>query len=75
MAKLILQTPLVVSPAVIANELTIERIVDLPNEKIVRAFVRELNRPVILWEGAAYDAAGDWTQAQAEARILELLTS
>lgn len=26
-----------------------------------------------LWEGTAYDEAGDYTQAEAEARILELL--
>jgi hypothetical protein len=28
---------------------------------------------IVLWLGDAYDAAGDYTQAQAEARILELL--
>jgi hypothetical protein len=32
-------------------------------------------RPLTLWEGDAYDAAGDYTQAQAEARVLELLGS
>ena len=28
---------------------------------------------LVLWEGAAYTAIGNWTQAQAEARIIELL--
>ncbi len=28
---------------------------------------------IVLWEGDAYDAAGDYTQAQAEARLLEVL--
>ena len=28
---------------------------------------------IVLWFGDAYDAAGDYTQAQAEARIFELL--
>lgn len=30
-------------------------------------------RPVLLWEGDAYDAAGDYTQAQVESRVLEVL--
>lgn len=29
--------------------------------------------PLTLWEGAAYDAAGDYTQDDVEARVLELL--
>ena len=28
---------------------------------------------LVLWEDASYDAIGNWTQAQAEARIIELL--
>jgi len=31
--------------------------------------------PLTLWAGADYDAAGDYTQAQVEARVLELLGS
>lgn len=30
-------------------------------------------KPVLLWSKEEYDAAGDWTQAQAESRLLELL--
>lgn len=29
--------------------------------------------PLVLWQGADYDAAGDYTQAQVEARVLDLL--
>jgi hypothetical protein len=29
--------------------------------------------PLVLWSGADYDVAGDYTQAQVEARVLELL--
>lgn len=65
-----LQTPAVVQQAVSVNTLTIERIVDLPSQKIVRAFVREVPQPIVLWSGADYDAAGDWTQAQANAQII-----
>lgn len=30
-------------------------------------------RGIVLWKGEEYDAVGDYTQAQAEQRILELL--
>lgn len=52
--------------------LTIKRMVDLPEEKIVRVFIAELPHPVILWEGAAYDAIGQWTDAMVSARLLVL---
>ena len=60
----------IVTPAVSVTSVTVERIVDLPSQKIVRAFVRELSRPLVLWEGDAYDAVGDWTQAEANAQII-----
>jgi len=52
--------------------LTVSRIVDLPKKKVVRAFIEELDEPVVLWEGAAYDAIGQWTDANVEARLAEL---
>ena len=48
-------------------------ILDNAKRKSVVAQVRPCPRPLVLWEKAAYDAAGDYTQAQAEARILEVL--
>lgn len=32
-----------------------------------------VSKPFVLWEGDAYDAVGDYTQAAAEARLLEVL--
>jgi hypothetical protein len=52
--------------------LTVTRIVDLPKKKMVRAFVEELDEPIVLWEGEAYDAAGQWTDSDVEARLTEL---
>lgn len=52
--------------------LTVSRVVDLPKKKIVRVFVDELDEPVVLWEGAAYDAAGQWTDSDVQARLTEL---
>jgi len=52
--------------------LTVSRIVDLPKKKMVRAFVEELDEPVVLWEGDAYDAIGQWSDTNVQARLTEL---
>lgn len=46
---------------------------DSSAQKRVVARILHIPRPVTLWEKDAYDAAGDYTQAQAEARLLEVL--
>lgn len=48
-------------------------ILDNAAGKFCVAQIHLIPQPLLLWKGAAYDAAGDYTQAQAEARILELL--
>lgn len=50
-------------------------IIDHAKRKSCVAQIRPCPRPLVLWSGAAYDAAGDYTQAQVEARVLELLGS
>jgi hypothetical protein len=57
------------------STLTVNRVVDLPKQKIVRCFIEELDDAIVLWEGAAYDAAGQWTDADVEARLTELYNS
>lgn len=52
--------------------LTVNRIVDLPKKKIVRAFIQELDEPIVLWEAASYDAIGQWTDTDVQARLTEL---
>lgn len=54
------------------NSLTVIRVVDLPKQKVVRCFVEELDEPVVLWEGADYDAAGQWTDADIITRLTAL---
>lgn len=49
--------------------LTLERVIDLPAKKIVKAWIKELNAPVVLWEGAAYDSIGQWTDSDVTARL------
>ena len=62
----------VVSPAVTKEleKITIVRIVDLPGEKKVRAFDRELGRPIELSElsGENY---GEWTNEDVEKAVAE----
>jgi hypothetical protein len=50
-------------------------IIDNATRKSVVAQIRPCPRPLVLWEGDAYAAAGDYTQVQVEARVLELLGS
>jgi hypothetical protein len=54
--------------------LTVQRMVDLPAKKEVKVFVKELNDPIVLWSGADYDAAGQWTDADVEAKLIELFS-
>lgn len=57
------------------STLTVNRVVDLPKQKMVRCFIEELEEAIVLWEGAAYDAAGQWTDADVEARLTQLYNS
>ena len=50
-------------------------IIDNAKRKRCEARVHPCPLPLVLWEKAAYDAAGDYTQAQVEARVLALLGS
>ena len=54
------------------NELDIV-LTDNPKLQTTSVRIFPCPKPLVLWKGEAYVAAGDWTQAQAEARITELL--
>lgn len=43
------------------------------SRKVAVASIKGVFRPVKLWEGAAYDQAGQFTDADVEARITEIL--
>lgn len=47
--------------------------IDDSARKLVLARLHPALRPLMLWRGENYAEIGDWTQAQAEAKILELL--
>ena len=67
----------VVTPAktISLSEVNVNRWSDNPSTKKVTAFIKELNNPVVLWEGEAYDTIGDWTTAQANARLVEIINA
>ena len=54
------------------TKLTVARVVDLPKQKVVRCFCEELEEAIVLWEGAAYDSIGQWSDADVQARIAEI---
>lgn len=54
------------------TKLTVNRVVDLPKQKIVRCFCEELDEPVVLWQGAAYDSIGQWSDVDVTNRLNEL---
>ena len=53
------------------KEITIEEIVDNNSRKEVKAYTQELGI-LVLWTGDAYDAIGQWTDADVVARVKEL---
>lgn len=46
---------------------------DYHERRLVRAILGPHCRDLILWRDDEYDAVGDWTQSQAESRIIDLL--
>lgn len=65
---------IVIRPAEVKTltKLTVERVVDLPKEKKVIAFLSELMDRVELWSGDEYDKIGQWTDTDVMYRIKEI---
>jgi hypothetical protein len=43
--------------------------------KVASAVIKGVNRQIVLWQGAAYDLAGQWTDSDTDARVKEVLGS
>ena len=54
--------------------LTILKISDCQGQQKVVANVKELPHPIVLWSGSSYVSIGDWTQAQAEAQLISIIS-
>jgi len=48
-------------------------LIDSTRRRVCYARITPCPRPLVLWQGDDYDEAGDYTQAEAEERVLELL--
>ena len=83
---MILSNPVTITPPAITkadktiktfNPITLTElditIIDNSKKKTVLAKVTPCPIPLILWQGVSYTAIGDYTQAQVENKILELL--
>lgn len=74
--KIILSTPkevvIVKEIKKTISEITIYEIIDSPENKTIRANTLELGS-VMLWQGITYDSIGQWTDADVQKRILELI--
>ncbi len=53
------------------NNISIDHYIDSPSYKTVTAYTKQVGA-ILLWEGAAYDAIGQWTDSDVEARLLEM---
>lgn len=53
------------------NNVSIDHYIDSPSYKTVTAYTKQLGA-IVIWEGDAYDAIGQWTDADVEARLLEM---
>ena len=67
-------------PCIMARErvftsVTIIRIEDYPAERLVMATIAEYHNPLILWQADEYTAIGNWTQEQAEQKLVNVISS
>ena len=53
------------------SSLTIISVIDQPINKTVVVSTKEIGK-FIIWQGAAYDAIGQWTDTDVQNRILEM---
>jgi hypothetical protein len=55
----------------VISKITVLNVSDYSESKIVKAFTKELGA-ITLWEGAAYDTIGQWTDTDVINRLNEL---
>ena len=62
--------------SITVSTLTVEKLIDYPTDKKLYAFIPELRREVIVFEGAEYEAtgsgSGQWTDSEVETKIIAL---
>jgi hypothetical protein len=53
------------------DKITVEEMIDIPSRKLIVVITQEVGR-IRLWQGAEYDAIGQWTDTDVENRIKEI---
>ena len=70
-----LPTPKVIrkipSSQVVVSKIEIDHFVDSPSEKVLEAYDKKIGK-IVLFEGDAYDAIGNWTNEDVEKRLKEI---
>jgi hypothetical protein len=56
------------------STLKVRSVTDKPAEKRVLARIEDLPDNIVLWEGASYDAIGQWTDTDVSARLNEIFS-
>jgi hypothetical protein len=56
------------------TSLNVKKVIDFPENKEVRVFLKELDNHVVLWSGEQYDMIGQWTDSDVEERLIELFS-
>lgn len=73
-APVVIITQLEISTSI--DSLVIESVTDLPGQKLVTATLSSTRgtASIEVWKGSEYDEAGQWTDSDVRARIVELAT-
>lgn len=58
-----------------ADKIEIEQVIDNYAEKKVIAMTKSILGQVVLWEGASYDAIGQWTDEDVKTRLLQIINA
>jgi hypothetical protein len=56
------------------STLKVKSVTDKPEEKRVLARIEDLPDNIVLWEGASYDAIGQWTDTDVSTRLNEIFS-
>lgn len=69
-----LTSEVTIQPPVYTSTLRVKQVLEIPGEKIVRAEIVKSELPyfaewIVVWEGDAFDAIGQWTDSDLEAAV------
>jgi hypothetical protein len=71
--KRVITAPAIAEQSMMISEVDVDFITDDGQTVKSVVTINGASKVVVLWEGEDYEAIGDWTQAQANARIIEKL--